>query len=174
MLQRREVDILSIPHEEIKSPWENFFSNDTFIFDTYRIWPLKNIQFLKENTLEYSHMTIFIDQILLMLKDVSVSNLIIVKLSKVFTATYGVKNFYDGVKNFWHRPLFLPCGTYEQKKSYDLDLKIPIFLKWHLTTNTSFFPSLQKFFTPLTFVKKSFPTLHTTTPFLRSSWCPSW
>ena len=79
---------------------------------------------------------------------------VIVNLPKVFTSTYGVKNFYEGVKNFWHRPPFLPCGTYEKKKGYDLDLKIHILVKWHLTTTTSFFPLSSKVFYPIDIFEK--------------------
>ena len=61
-------------------------------------------------------------------KDVSVSNNP-QSLKSFYAHKWGKKLLRGGKKLLTYRPPFLPCGTYEKKKGYDLDLKIHILVK---------------------------------------------
>ena len=50
-------------------------------------------------------------------------------LKSFYAHKWGKKLLRGGKKLLTYRPPFLPCGTYEKKKGYDLDLKIHILVK---------------------------------------------
>ena len=82
--------------------------------------------------------------------------LIILKLSKVFTSIYGVKNFSKGVKNFWNRPPFLPKSLCPLEFQYDFDIEtFVIILKSPLDEIESlvFYPTSKVFYPIYTFCK---------------------
>ena len=61
-------------------------------------------------------------------KDVSVSDNP-QSLKSFYTHIWGKKLLRGGKKLLTYRPPFLPCGTYEKKRGYDLDWKIHILVK---------------------------------------------